>query len=158
MDDEDHCSDVDASLMVTETGISENKAEQPAAILIDPEIDEEEQCEDSRSLGHEHGDSLEVQQQKADGGKQEGGSLGHEHGGSWASVDFSLDREAASGRADSETGAPTQTSPANPPLFCHAPPQQWSNFCLCVYPTNYDERKFDCRVQNFTGSPREMPS
>ncbi len=46
MDDEDHCSDVDASLMVTETGISEYKAEQPAAVLFDPEVDEGEQCEE----------------------------------------------------------------------------------------------------------------
>ncbi len=64
MDDEDHCSDVDASLMDTETGINECKAGQPAAVLIDPEIDTEGQCEgaeDSRSLGHEHGDSLKVQ-------------------------------------------------------------------------------------------------
>ncbi len=60
MDDEDHCSDVDASLIDTETGISECQAEQLAA---DPENDEEGQCEDvenSGSLGHEHGDSSEV--------------------------------------------------------------------------------------------------
>ncbi len=88
----------------------------------------------------------------------DGGSLGPEHGDSLASVELALNREAASGGADSETGAPTRTSAAAPPLFCHAPPQQGSNFGLCFYPANSDKRKFDCRVQNFTGNPHEMPS
>ncbi len=72
MDDEDHCSDVDESLMGTKTGISEYKAEQPAAVLIDPEVDKEWQCEekkDSGSLGHYHRDSWRVQLQGADGGR-----------------------------------------------------------------------------------------
>ncbi len=37
-DDEDHCSDVDASLMVTDTSISECQAEQPTAVIVDPEV------------------------------------------------------------------------------------------------------------------------
>ncbi len=156
MENEEYCSDVDASLMVTETGISEYKDEQPAAVLIDPEVDKEGKCEykeDSGSLGHEHRESLGVQLQGADGG-----SLGYEHGYSLASVNLAMDHEAASGRAGSETGAPTGTSPAAPPLFCHAPPKQWSNYGLCFYPTNCVKRKFDCRVRNFTGNPHEMPS
>ncbi len=101
MDDKDRCSDVDASLMGTKTGISEYKAEQPDAVLIDPEVDKEGQCED----------------------KEDSGSLCHEHGDTLASVNWAVDREAASGRAGSETGAPTSTSPAASPslLSCPSP-------------------------------------
>jgi hypothetical protein len=100
VDDEDHCSDVDASLMGTETGSSECQAEQPAA----------------------HRDSFEVQHQRANGGAQNGGSLDQDHGDSLASLDVALDHEAASEKASVETGVPTRTSPAAPPLRSHAPP------------------------------------
>jgi hypothetical protein len=132
--------------MDTKTGINECQAEQPAAILIDPEKNEEGQCEGaehSRSLGQENRDALEVQQQRADGGMQDGGSLGHENGYSLASVNLGMDHEATSERAGRETRAPTRTSPSAPPLLCHSPPQQWSNFGLCLYTKNFDRRKFD---------------
>jgi hypothetical protein len=113
LDDEDHFSDVDTSLIDTETGgeldqqlmvstagigciipskrnmdnpvalvdLYHNekcKAEQPAAVLIYPEDGQEVQCEeaceragwgeqDSGSLGHEHGGSLEAAGQHCNG-------------------------------------------------------------------------------------------
>ncbi len=90
--------------MDTETGISECKAEQQAAILTYPKKDEEGRCkgaEDSTSSGQKHRDSLEVQPQRADDGVQNGGSLGHEHEDSLASVGLAVDHEAAYGRAGS---------------------------------------------------------
>ncbi len=51
MDDEDHGNDVDASLMDTETSISECRAKQPAAMFIDAEKDEEGQCEGAEGSG-----------------------------------------------------------------------------------------------------------
>ncbi len=78
--------------------------------------------DDGGSLVHGHGDSLEVQQQRANGGTQNGGSLGQEHGDTLASVDGALGHEAASEETGSETGVPTRTSPATPPLLSHAHP------------------------------------
>ncbi len=139
MDDENHCSDVDASLMVTEMGISQYKAEQPAAVLIDLEIDEEEQYEDKvySSLCHEHRETLEMQQQRADGGMLDGGSLGPEHGDSLVSVDFALNREAASEGADSETGARPGPVQQPPTSLLSCPSTTLVEFCFMLLPSKF---------------------
>jgi hypothetical protein len=56
--------------------------------------------------------------------------LGQEHGDTLASVDGALGHEAASEEAGSETGVPTRTSPAAPPLSSVLPP---SNGPVLVY-------------------------
>jgi hypothetical protein len=126
---------------------SENQgAEQSDTTIVD-ERTGLQQCEEwkaSGTMGHLHEVSLLELDQRCIGHMEAAAGISH----------VEVTSEEASGSA----GVPTRTSPAAPPpLLRHAPPQQWTNFGICVYATNFDKRKFDYRVPNFTGKPREMP-
>jgi hypothetical protein len=79
------------------------KAEQPAAILVVTEDDQEVQYS----------------------GRDDRGSLGHKHRDSLASEDSAMDHETAS-EAGSGSGVPTKTSPAAPPPLSVMPPSSQS--------------------------------
>ncbi len=63
------------------------------------------------------------------------GSLGAAFGSGTASED-----------ASSETGSQDQDQSSSPPSFSHAPPQQYSNFGLCLHQFNFGRMNFDCKV------------